>query len=255
MLFVTNGTTRDLPQDQPFEFWDGQVDWGRAYKIAKIQQSEKMSPAVAPRHDLDVHIMLEAVASDRYKSFTSRPAGEPIAWCRWAEFCRWFFDHDFDNRWYIVNEIRRGEIYRWYPRFAAWADKYGQFARYCCETDKIVDDTIFWDGHNFDKKYCRSDRQIPATFPTPEELEGIAAWGELLGGIFGTDEAAKFIDNPPSPAQRAASFDPSPPPSVDDLETPPKAPPPDMSEEDVSWVWGAAFGGLAIVAATVLFRK
>lgn len=236
MLYVTNGTVQDLPPNQAFEFWDSQLDWGRAFKLAKIQQSEKMGPDTAPRHEMDVHVLLEAIASDKWKSFTSRPAGQPKNWCRWAEFCRWFFDHGFDQRWYILDEIRRGEINRWYPPFASW--KWGRSAHYCCDSDQTVDNTVFWDGHTFDKNYCRSDRKIPETFPTPEELAGMAAWGNLLGSIFGEDGAKQFMDSPPTHADRATAMRGSSAPEPVEID----------SEPDEPTNWGPwILGGMAIL--------
>jgi len=220
MMFLTNGTAQELPQDQQFDFWKTQDDWGRAIKVAKIRQVEVLGPAVAPHYEFLLNVLLEAVSADPRYSFTSRPRGQAVDWCRWAEFCRWFFGHNAYDQQIIMDQLRRGEVYAWYPTFAGWAASDGSFTRYCCESDQKVDQTVFWDFHEFDRKYCQSKRVVPETFPTPDE---IAEFGKLIEWAtykFGPDVTKQLSESPPNAADRSASFQPTSQPTPVEEEEP-----------------------------------
>lgn len=220
MIYVTNGWAQDLPQTTQFQFWDNQLDWGRAFKIAKIRQNDVLGPSVAPRHEVMVHVLLEVIASDPYKSFTSRPAGREPDWCRWAAFCYWFYRQNMDQSWNTLEQIRTGQIAVWFPAFNAWAADFGSLQNYCCGSNRAVDDTVFWDYHEFDKSKCSSTRKVPETFPTPEEIAEMVRGGQWLAEMLGSDTTAQnFYDSPPTLEQRAASFDASPPPPAPVDET------------------------------------
>lgn len=218
MMYLTNGTTQQLPQDQQFDFWKTQLDWGRAIKVAKIRQAEVLGPAVAPHYEFLIQVLLEAISSDPMYAFTSRPRGQSVNWCRWAEFCTWFFGKSTYDQQLVMDQLRRGEVYAWYPEFAGWASQNGAFTRYCCESDQKVDETVFWEFHEFDRQYCKSTRIVPERFPTPGEIAEFGKMLEWVGYKFGPDVAKNIVDSPPSPAQRAASFKPTRPPSPVDVE-------------------------------------
>lgn len=254
MLFLTNGNAQDLPSNQQFDFWTTQEDWGRAVKIAKIRQSEYLGPAIAPHYEFQLGILLEAISTDRAYVFTSRPRGQPVDWCRWAQFCAWYFKQAQYEQQVLLDQIRRAEAYAWYPTFAGWAGGQGMSERYCCGSNQEVDDTIFWDYHKFDRTKCKSTAVLPETYPTPQEM---AEWASMLDWVsykFGPDVAKKLVDSPPTPAQRAEDFSPAPPPPVeqDDLEA--GASPAPESSSTVLWVLGGAVG-LGLIAMLAMSRK
>jgi len=218
MMFVTNGTVQDLPSDQQFAFWDNQLDWGRAYILAKVEQANILGADRAPHYQMIVHILLDVIKEDRWRVFTSRPVGQEPNWCQWAKFCGWFFRHNQDSQEVILNEIRRGEIYSWYTNFSASAPGIMIASHKCCGSSEKVSSIVFWDFHEFDRGYCKSKRKVPETWPTPEEMAKIAALAKWYGDTFGTAQAKNFFESPPTPQQNAATFSPQPPPPVEDVD-------------------------------------
>jgi hypothetical protein len=247
MLFLTNGNAQDLPSNQQFDFWTTQEEWGRAVKVAKIRQSDVLGPAVAPHYEFNLSILMEAISTDKSFVFTSRPRGQPVDWCRWAQFCQWYFIQTAYDQQVLLDQIRRGESYAWYPTFAGWAGGQGQAARYCCDSDQQVDDTIFWDYHKFNKTTCKSTVILPETYPTPDEIAEMAKWLDWVSYKFGPDVAKNLVDSPPTPAQRAATFSPQAPTPVQDddiekIDDEPAEPAATESSSALLWVLGGALG-------------
>jgi len=225
MLYLTNGKAQDLPLNQQFEFWD-QLDWGRAYKLAKIKLAEAVGAAQAPALELKIQVLLDCVGQDPRKAWTSRPMGQAPDWCRWSSFCEWMFRMGRIDEEATWNAIRSGNVAGWYPSYAQF-DSQWTGVQMCCDSNAAVDATVFWDFHEFDRSTCQSKRKVPATMPTPEEIGEAVATIEFLNSIFGTSGAKNFIDNPPSNAERAAAVSAGAPKPIegdlnlDDYQIPP----------------------------------
>lgn len=221
MLYATNGKTQDLPPGTQFLFWD-QVQWGKAFQIAKVEQNLRMGASVAPRHELDVHLLMESQQQDPYKVFVSRPASQAPDWVAWSSFAWWYFSMDPLSRSSLLGDIHRGQIATWFP---AWMQNahdnlgYKRKGGYCYLPER-VDTIVFWDHHEFDKNKCQSTRRVPPSWPTPEELAQMQVASEWLAQVFGGDDDAmqRFVDSPPTASERASATSPTAPPSVDSGE-------------------------------------
>lgn len=241
MLFATNGRVQDLPPDTQFEFWDDQMDWGRAFKVAKIQQQDVVGVAAAPAQELMVHLLLQSVANDPCKTFISRPEFQLPDWAQWARFARWFFRLDYPTQEDVLNNIRWGNCGQWLGQFLA--SNTTAMSESCFESCYTVDKIQFWDFHPWNPEYCGSDRQLPARLPTtPDELAGAVALAEWLQNMLGPD-AKQFMNNPPQPEDHAQTVmqNASAPPPLQDTVT-------EDGDDTSSWLWPAIglAGALAV---------
>ena len=178
-LFATNGRVQDLPANTQFKFWDNQSDWGRAYKIAKIELGYAKGFKHIATYETYIHLLLDVISKDPCRTFISRPAYQAKDWAQWGAFCSWFFYKDIIGMDNVLSAIRWGDCGRWLGQFLASGRR--AYASNCYWSDEKVDNTIFWDMHDFDQNNCRSIRQVPPEFPTPAELEAMVRLGEYLG--------------------------------------------------------------------------
>lgn len=248
MLFATNGSVQHLPADTKFVFWDAQVDWGRAFKAAKVQQQAVVGVGASPAQEFMVHLLLEATASDPYKVFTSRPAGQATDWKQWARFAYWFFGLNYGSKEKVMNDIRWGNVGRWFGQFTA-ANVMAQ-SEHCFASNASVDAIVFWDFHPWDGQRCMSERQLPAQWPTPEEMAHIQETVAWLNDTFGTSRANKFMNDPPQASDHAQNVmqNASAPPPLEDA-------PVDAREDESSNLVPIAAATTAVVLGWLILRS
>jgi len=246
MLYATNGTVQDLPQGTQFAFWDNQFDWGRAFKIAKIQQQFVEGVTVAPHLEVEDHTLLELVQNDPCKAFISRPVSQVVDWIQWARFCKWFFRLNRAAREEVMNQMRWGNCGYWLGQFLAsgtMADEEG-----CFTTAAKVDAIVFWDFHEWDYGRCRSKQKLLDHWPTPDEIAQYQEFGDWLTSVFGESETKRLADSPPTASQRAnvVSSSASPPPEITETGT---------VSEATTTPYIVGIGVLAFGAAWLLWTK
>lgn len=242
MLYATNGTVQELPSNTQFQYWDSQIDFGRAFKVAKIEQQDVVGVRQAPLHEFLVHILLSSVANDPRMVWTSRPRGQAINWVQWGKFCRWFFSKPAIESDRILKDVSGGYVSSYLPQFLA-ANIISPYAK-CYETSSKIDASVFWDyfKFNFSCESTRSD-QLPEHWPTPEEMakyeDIVSKWGDL----WGQDNVRQFVSDPPSMSTYAAEVSSKATPAPLDTE-PDEA----TSDSSSSWVVPAlAVGAIGVV--------
>jgi len=236
MLYATNGQVQELPANTVFDYWDHQLDFGRAFKVAKIEQQRAIGVREAPLQEFLVHILLECVAADPRMAWTSRPKGQAVNWVGWGKFCRWVLlksPYDMDR---TLSDIRSGYVSSYFPQFLAF--NYTSPLAQCYSTSDRIDKSVLWDYMEFKvypkgtvnpitgKYECCSER--PGEFVeleqwvtvTPEEL---AKYGELVAqwqDFWGDDQVKRMTSDPPTMAQHASevSQKASPPQPLEDQE-------------------------------------
>ena len=235
MLYATNGQVQELPESTTFDFWDHQLDFGRAFKVAKIEQQRALGVRQAPLQEFLVHILLECVAADPRMAWTSRPKGQAVNWVGWGKFCRWIFlksPLDLDR---TLSDVSGGYVSSYFPQFLAF-NYTSPFAK-CYSTSDRIDKSVFWDYMEFRARppttvnpitgmyECCSERprdlvELEWVALTPEELAKLKEQAEWLGSILGYEKVRKFTDDPPTMAQHASevSQKASPPQPLDDRE-------------------------------------
>jgi len=184
-LYATNGRVQDLPANTQFLFWDNQIDWGRAYKIANIEVQHTWGNQYGfDTNEMYVNLLMDAVLKDPCRTFVSRPSFQAVDWVQWGNFCRWFFSRNILDVEALLTQIRSGNCGYWLGQFLASGTK--AVGSYCYTSNDKVDSTIYWGPYfDFDSHKCKSVEKLPDHWPTPEEIalgEAYANWwNDLLG--------------------------------------------------------------------------
>jgi len=187
-LYATNGRVQDLPANTQFLFWDNQLDWGRAYKIAHIEQQHTWGAEYGfDTNEMYINLLMDVVSTDPCKTFISRPSFQSVDWEQWGAFCRWVFSHNILQVETLLTQIKYGNCGYWLGQFLASKSK--AVGSYCYQNNSTVDNTKYWGPHfKFDPHKCQSVSELPDHWPTPDEIALGEAYARWWGDILGNDQ-------------------------------------------------------------------